>query len=259
MKEDRVYFKYAALNVNTLDAIRTGHVWFAPKSSLNDPFDCFPEVIRDIDDRQADELFRAFSVRLERPATLEEKCGLLESSLLQFMDQCGVFCVSKSSLNELMWSHYADNHKGLCLGFEVKEENIANSKDPRKSPREMSYAGRGGAKLSDFYAAKIGVFGAEQSFNRLIAACYFSKNPAWAYEEEIRFLSIRRNGLLDLDANLVSVSYGVRVDQNKIDLVRAVLPQNVREYRVTLEVDRLKGEPLTAQQYAPADARTSCG
>ena len=68
---------------------------------------------------------------------------------------------------------------------------------------------RGGAKLSDFYAAKIGVFGAEQSFNRLIAACYFSKNPAWAYEEENLSVLEYINGGVDAPFALAEPWYAV--------------------------------------------------
>jgi hypothetical protein len=33
----------------------------------------------------------------------------------------GVVCLSKSWRAILMWAHYGDNHKGLCLGFEIDD------------------------------------------------------------------------------------------------------------------------------------------
>ena len=33
----------------------------------------------------------------------------------------GLLCFSKSWHNPLMWSHYADSHKGICLGFDVPD------------------------------------------------------------------------------------------------------------------------------------------
>ena len=33
----------------------------------------------------------------------------------------GVLCFSRDWRNPVMWSHYADNHRGLCLGFDVDE------------------------------------------------------------------------------------------------------------------------------------------
>lgn len=36
----------------------------------------------------------------------------------------GVLCFSKTWTNPVQWSHYANNHKGICLGFDVPEENL---------------------------------------------------------------------------------------------------------------------------------------
>jgi len=36
----------------------------------------------------------------------------------------GVICFSEASNNPLLWSHYADKHKGICLGVEFPDENL---------------------------------------------------------------------------------------------------------------------------------------
>jgi hypothetical protein len=36
----------------------------------------------------------------------------------------GMLCFSSTYESPIMWSHYADRHKGICLIFEVLEENI---------------------------------------------------------------------------------------------------------------------------------------
>ena len=33
----------------------------------------------------------------------------------------GLLCFSKSWRNPVLWTHYADEHKGICLGFDVPE------------------------------------------------------------------------------------------------------------------------------------------
>ncbi len=35
--------------------------------------------------------------------------------------QIGMVCFSEVSKNSVMWSHYADRHRGMCLGFDVDE------------------------------------------------------------------------------------------------------------------------------------------
>lgn len=39
-------------------------------------------------------------------------------------DSRGIICFSKSWKNPLMWSHYADKHKGICLGFDIAGEHL---------------------------------------------------------------------------------------------------------------------------------------
>lgn len=34
----------------------------------------------------------------------------------------GILCFSKKFYSPVMWGHYSDNHKGLCLGFEVNRK-----------------------------------------------------------------------------------------------------------------------------------------
>jgi hypothetical protein len=36
----------------------------------------------------------------------------------------GILCFSSDWSNPVMWSHYADRHKGICLGFEVSEKHL---------------------------------------------------------------------------------------------------------------------------------------
>ncbi|WP_083098692.1 DUF2971 domain-containing protein [Pseudophaeobacter leonis] len=49
----------------------------------------------------------------------------------------GVFCFSKSWRNPVIWSHYADNHRGIALGFEVPNHMIQEIRY-RKTPLRFS-------------------------------------------------------------------------------------------------------------------------
>ena len=41
------------------------------------------------------------------------------------MDRCyGALCFSRSWTHPMLWSHYADKHRGICLGFDVPR-NVA--------------------------------------------------------------------------------------------------------------------------------------
>lgn len=75
----------------------------------------------------------------------------------------GLLCFSKTWQSPLMWSHYADRHRGLCLGFDVNEANVQKvdyAEDRIKLPKKIS----------------------EEKMNSLL----FTKYSGWAYEKEWR-------------------------------------------------------------------------
>lgn len=43
----------------------------------------------------------------------------LKETKKQLSDEHGILCFSKSWRNPVLWGHYADRHRGLCLGFEI--------------------------------------------------------------------------------------------------------------------------------------------
>ncbi len=46
-------------------------------------------------------------------------------------DEYGVICFSRSWRSPLMWSHYGDRHRGVCLGFEVSDLEKINYRPDR--------------------------------------------------------------------------------------------------------------------------------
>jgi len=79
-----------------LQDIRQRHLKIARINELNDPFELLGVASRD---------------QVIRRRYLDLKTGLAE-----FM---GLLCFSGGWTNPVQWSHYADRHRGLCLGFDV--------------------------------------------------------------------------------------------------------------------------------------------
>lgn len=46
----------------------------------------------------------------------------------------GLLCFSKNWKNPLLWGHYADKHKGICLGFDVPNAHLSEIKYIRDRP-----------------------------------------------------------------------------------------------------------------------------
>jgi len=81
---------------------------FTPPSKLNDPFEGQADKQAEID-RISKSVWKD-----------EEKRKDFLNALINrdaWNDDIGVFCLSESKHSLIMWSHYADNHRGIIIEF----------------------------------------------------------------------------------------------------------------------------------------------
>jgi hypothetical protein len=98
----------------------------------------------------------------------------LENTRRQTCERYGVLCYSRNWNNILMWSHYGDKHKGICLGFDVLDELTR----PVEYVEEVESAGNLTVEeTSDGWPEE-----GERLVDRLMGAKY----KGWSYEQEIR-------------------------------------------------------------------------
>lgn len=123
-------YKYRPIDKHTIEILINNELWFASPKTFNDPFDCkFDYVYRS--NRREDWLNWLEKQDLSRQerelvlAMLDSKISALEKMVSQsynpekLLDEIGVVSFSKCNDSILLWSHYAENHKGVCLGFKT--------------------------------------------------------------------------------------------------------------------------------------------
>ena len=116
-------------------------------NQLNDPFELFAVTLTDPTIRRA---FRKMKDELSR--------------------QRGLLCFSRDWHNPVQWSHYADNHRGLCLGFDVPDDAVG----------PVTYSERR-------IAAKLAQLKYPHLLDKAAAvSLLFTKFSHWAYENEVR-------------------------------------------------------------------------
>lgn len=121
--------------------ISRGQFWFSEASLVNDPFEfrCTVKLLCDIEElipsfarveqfcspgtsydaavRKAREILLTVSRR-----NLQERQWELSFDLWKHMAKLYSMCCFAGVPNSiLMWSHYADRHRGVCIGFEPPE------------------------------------------------------------------------------------------------------------------------------------------
>jgi hypothetical protein len=134
------YEKFRAEWLTTTLRDRTIHC--SDPANLNDPWDCRPcfddrsfETQKQIDDfanylhattgQPIPDVQRSlFDAGIYRgPADVRNILAGLSASNVAYISRLGVYCLTPDPLSVLMWSHYAENHRGICLEFNVR--NIA--------------------------------------------------------------------------------------------------------------------------------------
>lgn len=95
----------------------------------------------------------------------------------------GVICFSETWKSNLMWAHYADKHRGLCLGFDIPEGPTLTKIKYVKSRIEIP---------ENFKESLDGIV--KDIFPTILEA----KSSQWAYEKERRLrirLQEKRDGI----------------------------------------------------------------
>lgn len=111
-------YKYQSITKLTLQNLAQRKLWASFPTAFNDPFEF--RVSRTAALAQVDAL-KADNPDLEKLSQVEiceALCCNIETELQKF----GVTCFTENPTDILMWSHYADNHRGVCLSFDFDEE-----------------------------------------------------------------------------------------------------------------------------------------
>lgn len=108
--EDKMVYKYYRGINRDYETISTPKLWLSNAFYLNDPFDC------------------SFSLKVEldksSKATISESVqAQMRQDVKSINLQNRVLLASFSERNDsiLMWSHYANEHRGICVGYSLKD------------------------------------------------------------------------------------------------------------------------------------------
>ena len=143
---------------------------------------------------------------------LNDRKGLNCQRLKQFFENAknklGIFCASKTYLNNLMWSHYADSHKGVCLGFYIK---------PTQDEKTYTYL-----RVTYKKYLKPVRYSFIDKSTQILALLYWThvKSKVWEYEQEIRVINFKQNGIVSLEnMEIKEIYYGANMpEENEQEL-----------------------------------------
>ena len=225
-------YKYRPCDTNTLDALKNNYLWFSKLNDFNDPYD---GLMRTSFEHTQNE-FEAFVVLHKEdwtPQTLSQfyqnPKSFLENGLEQARKSVKVCCFSEQNDNILMWSHYANCHKGICLEFEYAENETNLFHTFRSVQYSRSYDCCNYFRCSQKYVEKM----------------VFTKALDWSYEKEYRaaFAQLEGNQVFYSPSALRRIIFGCKTTEDYKNKVKAIAPNSVRyaecklnEYHYKLEI-----------------------
>lgn len=161
----------------------------------------------------------------------EAESGLLASQIereLRRHYERGVCCFSTTYASPLLWSHYGDQHRGLCIGYGLDRR-------PKPHLRRVIYGGSRSVRTSVLTRAL--VHEDSNAKEELDQDVLLRKARGWGYEKEWRLIGTQ--GDQDSPLLLKEVTFGMRCPMSVIHAVtRALAGRNtpLRYYQM-YEVD----------------------
>lgn len=138
-----------------LKALETGELRVSRMAELNDPFEFRPAL--------------PFVNPMFEHQIVDEFLGFL---LRDFNPKWGIICFAEGISDPVLWSHYADSHRGIALGFDVfVDDNLFSMEYPEERPT---------VDVANF--PSMTTQQAKAMIRRILAA----KAPSWRYEKEHR-------------------------------------------------------------------------
>jgi hypothetical protein len=138
-----------------------------------------------------------------------------------------VLCLTEDYKNEVMWAHYAEEHKGCVLGF----KDIPKLDTPYSAARKVKYTDGAPIICSGLEFLLYG--DTIQQRRKTSEAIFYSKDEKWSYESEWRLITWRPD---EKDCNyadykfyleeLESITFGVKTSNTLINDIEALLNKN---------------------------------
>ena len=208
-------FKYRVINKNLLDSLIKSRFYFAKPESLNDPFDCNIDILRVV------------------KHAIGKADGTLEKKLVKFYDDHEMIERFRSNINEygigsfslnldetLMWSHYGENHKGVCIRYDFPRSFLENE-DQIVGASKVKYREN---HVSEWITNNISLYESDHfSFvTGLLKIVLTSKAPVWYYEEEYRIIRPVA-GLYNVPrSSLTNIVFGLQTSKEDKQLITSI-------------------------------------
>lgn len=227
------FYSFHPCSRHTIKSLKDGTLNISSPSVFNDIFDCpLLDIIKKDNTVAGKLLYKAYMSCLKVACFVRNKTI---SSLIKTDKE-----PKEEYLNTLMWAHYADSHKGICIKYIFPKIPLQN-----ESQFECC------SILNDvFYESSLDEKVMKPTKNGMgisTADAFFTKAEIWKYENEVRLININVKGkglyeALPIYDAVKEIYFGANCSLKNIEKIKkAVSEKNVIFYRMVKD-DILFGE-----------------
>lgn len=241
-------YKYRSMGEKVLlerlrETVVDSLIYLSSPKELNDPFDCRPFFEIPVAKEEQVEMVsgplrykyrtaRAAQIRkmaeefLRAPNLAERIQQANEAFRSQEIEKIGVYCFSAIKDSTVMFSHYADSHRGICLEFDVR------SKKHWEKIWEMHYSEaypviQWSPKLSPADSKKL----------------FHWKDVGWKYEGEYRLIHNKQGHLTFPPDHLTGIIFGCLMSEKDKEIIKCWLSRRkpqIQLYETTIHPSQYK-------------------
>jgi Protein of unknown function (DUF2971) len=201
-------FKYRTINRNTLDALGNQKIWVASPNSFNDPLDTNTDnYLENLSPEAIERISRHGVLQIKNRAPNDPaRLSTFHDTFVKQAMTFGILSLTENCESTLLWSHYANGHRGFCMEFERTSNGLLGNHDVTAP---VSYEPLCPVlDLSNLWdTSNVGAFKFE------LWKMMFVKAEEWSYEKEWRSVFRPGNCLEDYPGPLKSIIWGLRMDE----------------------------------------------
>ena len=211
-------YKYRSNYKRDIKLLARSRIFTPPLFKLNDPFEGIinPKIFEDYE----------FIKSHLSPSEYEYKINLQKKFLIQ-IKYTGIYSLSNTWKNEVLWVHYSESHKGFCVEFELNDFIIENLKTiifPKII--DINYS-----NVPPIYSLSNSIDNELEYLIKLIG----TKSKPWKYEKEIRVI-FKENGEQQININSIkSIIFGLHASEEDIKYTIDSMPKNIKYYKTEIK------------------------
>ena len=233
-KESVVLYSFRKYGEYSLGDVINNQITLCHPSLMNDPFDSIANLWtrkedlerRCIEQKHLEPYHKSFDYYRIRSFVANRLNYETDDSILK---------------NILMWSHYANQHEGICIKYRLSEHFMksATISDDKSTVnllciKPMNY-------IQDFVIPDT-----QKSIDTNLA--YFTKSNCWGYENEVRLLCYNTSSEekilslpLDDDSQIEEITFGYRCNNKNIETIKCLVNEfstlkKVKLYRMNQDI-----------------------